>query len=230
VLPGEGLKEARHCSEEVLLAIARGSAIRDTMGSMSDAAKRVADICVAAFGLAASIPFWLVIVTAILLEDGWPILYMQPRVGRGGRVFRVCKFRSMIKDAEKYSGAILATEDDPRITRVGRILRKAALDEIPQLINIFKGDMSWVGPRPERPEFVRRFLREIPYYELRYQVRPGLTGVAQVYGRYYTEAAEKLKYDFYYIRNRSLWMDVKLFVRSWLITFKGRWDSSAANR
>lgn len=200
------------------------------MGSMSDAAKRVADICVAAFGLAASIPFWLVIVTAILLEDGWPILYMQPRVGRGGRVFRVCKFRSMIKDAEKYSGAILATEDDPRITRVGRILRKAALDEIPQLINIFKGDMSWVGPRPERPEFVRRFLREIPYYELRYQVRPGLTGVAQVYGRYYTEAAEKLKYDFYYIRNRSLWMDVKLFVRSWLITFKGRWDSSAANR
>jgi len=195
-----------------------------------DAAKRLADIVVAGLGLIASTPLWLVIGTAILLDDGWPILYSQSRVGRGRRVFPLYKFRSMIKDAEKHSGAVLAAENDPRITRVGRILRKAALDEIPQLISIFRGDMSWVGPRPERPEFVREFLRGIPDYGLRYQVRPGLTGLAQVYARYYTDAADKLKYDLCYIRNRSLWLDFKLFVRSWLITSKGRWDSSAAER
>jgi lipopolysaccharide/colanic/teichoic acid biosynthesis glycosyltransferase len=198
--------------------------------ALSDAVKRAADVCVAAFGLACSIPIWAVLATAIVLEDGWPVLYLQRRVGIGGRVFWVYKFRSMRKDAEKYSGAVFAEENDPRITRIGRIMRKAALDEIPQLLNIFNGDMSWVGPRPERPEFVREFLRDIPGYYQRYQVRPGLTGVAQVYGRYYTKAADKLAYDVYYVRNRSLWLDFRLFVRSWLITFKGRWDSAAAKR
>lgn len=113
---------------------------------------------------------------------------------------------------------------------MGRILRKAALDEIPQVLNIFKGDMSWVGPRPERPEFVRQFLERIPGYHLRHRVRPGLTGVAQVYGRYYTDPADKLKHDLYYLDNRNLWLDFRLFVMSWLITFKGKWDSAAARR
>ncbi len=200
------------------------------MAKLNDALKRALDMLVAGFALAASIPCWLAVGAAILLEDGRPILYRQTRVGRGGRIFGAYKFRSMIREAEKGSGPRLAAVDDPRITRVGRLLRRTALDEVPQLLSIFKGDMSWVGPRPERPEFVQRFLREIPGYHLRHQVRPGLTGVAQVYGRYHTEAAEKLKYDFYYLRHRSLWLDFRLFVMSWLITSRARWDSTAAKR
>jgi len=192
--------------------------------------KRLLDICVSGTALALSLPFWIAISASILLSDGWPILYRQRRVGRGGRFFPAYKFRSMIKDAEKRTGAVLASENDPRITSAGRLLRKTALDELPQLLNIFKGDMSWVGPRPERPEFVRQFCLEIPGYHLRHNVTPGLTGVAQVYGRYYTEAVDKLKYDLYYLHHQSLWLDFRLFVMSWLITAKGRWDSSAAKR
>ncbi len=192
--------------------------------------KRLLDILVSGAALIASLPFWLAISAAILLEDGWPVLYLQTRVGRRGRIFRAYKFRSMIKDAEKVSGPVLADQDDPRVTSVGRILRKAALDEIPQLLNIFRGDMSWVGPRPERPEFVRRFLAEIPGYGRRHDICPGLTGTAQVYGRYYTDAADKLKYDLYYLGNRSLLLDFRLFVKSWLITAKARWDSAAETR
>ncbi len=192
--------------------------------------KRLLDILVSGAALIASLPFWLAIGAAILLEDGWPVLYLQTRVGRRGRIFRAYKFRSMIKDAEKVSGPVLADQDDPRVTSVGRILRKAALDEIPQLLNIFRGDMSWVGPRPERPEFVRRFLAEIPGYGRRHDLRPGLTGTAQVYGRYYTDAADKLKYDLYYLGKRSLLLDFRLFVKSWLITAKARWDSAAETR
>ncbi len=187
--------------------------------------KRGIDLAVAGFGLLAASPFWLAIAVSILLEDGWPVLYSQRRVGLGGRLFRVHKFRSMIKGAERQSGPMLAQHDDPRITRVGRLLRKTALDEIPQLLNIFKGDMSWVGPRPERPEFVEEFARQMPQYHLRHAVRPGLTGMAQVYGRYHTEAAEKLRYDLHYLRRGNLLLDFRLFVHSWLITFKARWDA-----
>ncbi len=176
--------------------------------------------------LALSTPFWIAIGVAITLEDGWPILYAQRRVGKEGRIFTVYKFRSMVKDAEKRTGPVLATKDDSRITLVGRLLRKMALDEIPQLVSIFRGDMSWVGPRPERPEFVRELIRKIPGYHRRHSVRPGLTGVAQVYGRYHTDPAEKLKYDLYYIAHRSLLTDFRLFVRSWLITFKAKWDAT----
>jgi len=180
--------------------------------------------------LALSLPFWIAISVSILLSDGRPVLYLQRRVGRGGRVFTAYKFRSMINNAETGTGAVLARKEDPRITPVGRILRKGALDEIPQLLNIFKGDMSWVGPRPERPEFVKQFLGQIPGYAMRHQVSPGLTGVAQVYGRYYTDPVDKLRYDLYYVRNHSLWLDFRLFVMSWRITIKGRWDSTAARR
>jgi len=192
--------------------------------------KRLLDLVIAGGALFLSLPFWLAISAAILLSDGWPVLYRQPRVGWRGRVFQAYKFRSMVKDAERRTGAVLAQEDDPRITPVGRLLRKTALDEIPQLLNIFRGDMSWVGPRPERPEFVRQFVSEIPRYGLRHQVRPGLTGVAQVYGRYHTDPVDKLAYDLYYLEHRSLALDLRLFVRSWLITVKGRWDSVAASR
>jgi lipopolysaccharide/colanic/teichoic acid biosynthesis glycosyltransferase len=192
--------------------------------------KRALDVCVSGVCLVLSLPFWVAITISILLSDGWPVLYRQRRVGRGGRVFSAYKFRSMVKGAEKMTGAVLAVENDPRITPAGRVLRKAALDEIPQLLNIFKGDMSWVGPRPERPEFVKQFLGQIPGYGMRHLVTPGLTGVAQVYGRYYTDPISKLRYDLYYVRNRSLQLDFRLFVMSWLITIKGRWDSSAAKR
>ncbi|MGD0113482.1 MAG: sugar transferase [Armatimonadota bacterium] len=192
--------------------------------------KRLIDISVSGAALVLSFPVWTAISAAIVISDGWPVLYRQRRVGRGGRVFAAYKFRSMIKDAEKHSGAVLATENDPRITPVGRILRKTAFDEMPQLLNIFMGDMSWVGPRPERPEFVQLFAARIPGYHLRHNVTPGLTGVAQVYGRYYTEAVDKLKYDLYYLEHRSFSLDLRLFAKSWLITFKGRWDSAAAKR
>jgi len=192
--------------------------------------KRGLDILVSAFGLTVSLPLWTAIGIAIVLDDGWPILYSQRRVGRGGRIFHAYKFRSMARDAEKHSGPVLAEENDPRITRVGRLLRKTALDELPQLINIFRGDMSWVGPRPERPEFVRQFLKEIPGYGLRHRVRPGLTGLAQVYGRYHTAPADKLRYDLHYLNNANLWLDFRLFVTSWLITFKARWDSAQRKR
>lgn len=193
-----------------------------------DAIKRLLDIVVSGVALLLSLPFWAAIGAAILLDDGWPVLYPQRRVGRGGRVFWAYKFRSMVKDAERDTGAVLATESDPRITRIGRLLRATALDEIPQLVNIFRGDMSWVGPRPERPEFVREYLRLIPGYGQRHQVRPGLTGMAQVHGRYHTDPAEKLVYDLYYLRHRSLSLDLRLFVRSWLITLKARWNAPDA--
>jgi lipopolysaccharide/colanic/teichoic acid biosynthesis glycosyltransferase len=201
-----------------------------TAAAGDSAVKRALDLLVGGAALALSTPFWIAIGTAITLEDGWPILYSQRRVGKGGRIFTVYKFRSMVKDAEKRTGAVLATKDDPRITQVGRLLRKMALDEIPQLVSIFKGDMSWVGPRPERPEFVRELIRTIPRYNERHSVRPGLTGVAQVHGRYHTDPAEKLEYDLYYVAHRSLLMDFRLFVRSWLITFKAKWDATTEPR
>jgi lipopolysaccharide/colanic/teichoic acid biosynthesis glycosyltransferase len=193
-------------------------------------AKRALDIVVGGAALFLSTPFWVAIGLAILLEDGWPILYPQRRVGRGGRVFTVYKFRSMVRDAEKLTGPVLAATDDPRITQVGRLLRKMALDEIPQLLSIFKGDMSWVGPRPERPEFVAELVRRVAGYHDRHAIRPGLTGLAQVYGRYHTDPAEKLKYDLHYIKHRNLLTDLRLFVQSWLITFKAKWDATTEAR
>jgi lipopolysaccharide/colanic/teichoic acid biosynthesis glycosyltransferase len=195
-----------------------------------DIVKRGADLVGAAAALTLSLPFWIWAMLAITLTDGWPFLYGQTRVGRGGRLFSIYKFRSMIKDAERVTGPVLSEKDDPRVTRVGRLMRKTAIDEIPQLLSIFKGDMSWVGPRPERPEFVRRFLREIPDYGKRYQVKPGLTGLAQVCGHYGSTAAEKLVYDLEYVRRRGLWLDLQLCVRSWANTLFGRWGAAHAGR
>ena len=129
-----------------------------------------------------------------------------------------------IGGAEEETGAVWAAENDGRVTRVGRVLRATALDELPQLLNIFKGDMSFVGPRPERPELVERFQREVPDYDQRFAVRPGLTGPAQIYGQYGSHPRDKLRYDLLYIKNQSLWLDLKLIALSFWITLRGKWE------
>ena len=215
-------ERAEACGSELT-----GTAVRRS--AVYDAIKRLADILFAGIALALSLPFCIWAAIAILLTDGWPVLYSQTRVGRGGRTFTIYKFRSMMKDAEKHAGAVLSDKDDPRVTSIGRIMRKTAIDEIPQLISIFRGDMSWAGPRPERPEFVRDFLRDIPYYGRRYQVKPGLTGLAQVCGHYLSTPEEKLVYDLEYLRRRSLWLDLQIWLLSWANTFFGRWGADHAN-
>jgi lipopolysaccharide/colanic/teichoic acid biosynthesis glycosyltransferase len=130
----------------------------------------------------------------------------------------------MVNDAEKETGAVWAMENDPRVTRLGKVLRATAMDELPQLLNIFKGEMSFVGPRAERPELVEQFAGKIRNYRERLSVRPGLTGLAQVYGQYDTPAHRKIKYDKLYIDNCSLWLDLKLILLSFWITFRGKWE------
>jgi lipopolysaccharide/colanic/teichoic acid biosynthesis glycosyltransferase len=154
-----------------------------------------------------------------------PVFYRQQRVGRGGIPFYCYKFRTMRQDAEADTGATWATDDDPRITRVGKFLRTSRLDEIPQLWCVLKGDMHFVGPRPERPEFVEWLSREIPYYGMRHVVRPGITGWAQVqykYGNTLADAREKLQYDLYYIKNASLGLDLMVWFQTVKIVLLGR--------
>ena len=152
-------------------------------------------------------------------------MYTQRRVGLGGREFRVFKFRSMIRHAEAEAGPVWASKRDPRITRVGRFLRARALDELPQVINLWIGDMSLVGPRPERPELVEAFARDMPEFRRRLRVRPGLTGLAQVFGRYASTPRDKLRYDMLYIQRMSAWLDIKLLFMSVMATVRGRWQS-----
>ena len=187
--------------------------------------KRLFDIFLSFIGLVLSSPFWLVVSLAVKLEDSGPIFYSQERVGERGRNFRALKFRSMIPDAEKHSGAVWASENDARITKVGKILRTTAMDELPQLWNIFIGDMSFVGPRPERPELVEEFAQRIHNYNHRLLVKPGLTGTAQVYGQYDTPPRHKFRYDLLYIKKQNFWLDLKLIFLSFWITFRGKWES-----
>lgn len=194
--------------------------------------KRLFDIGLSLIGLIGSSPLWVLFSLAILLEDGWPIFYLQERVGKNGRIFKAIKFRSMIKDAEKESGPIQAVENDPRVTKIGRILRATAMDELPQLVNILKGDMSFVGPRALRPKEkeVRGNpealdIKKVPGYYERLAVRPGLTGMAQVYLPTDALRSEKFRYDLMYIKNRSFLLDLKLIFLSFWITFRGKWES-----
>jgi sugar transferase (PEP-CTERM system associated) len=176
--------------------------------------KRLASMVVSILGLLLSLPLVPFVALAIKLTSTGPVFYRQKRVGRGGTVFYCYKFRTMSADAEADSGPTWVGDDDPRITFVGRLLRLSRLDEIPQLWNVFKGDMSLVGPRPERPEFVDWLTREIPYYHLRHTVRPGITGWAQVrykYGNSIEDAKEKLRYDLFYIKNMSPGLDFLIF-------------------
>ncbi len=168
---------------------------------------------------------WTLVPLAIWLEDRGPVFYTQRRVGKNGKVFRLFKFRSMIRDAESRTGPVLALERDPRITRVGRFLRATALDELPQLINVWKGDLSLVGPRPERPELIAVFARDLPQFLQRLDVTPGLTGLAQIYGRYSTLPRHKLLYDRIYIRKQSLLLDAKILLLSALVTLRGNWQA-----
>jgi sugar transferase (PEP-CTERM system associated) len=173
--------------------------------------KRAIDFVAAAVGLILAAPLMLLVGAAIRLASPGPALYHQERVGRDGQLFTVHKFRSMRLDAEAATGAVWASADDPRITPLGRMLRRTRLDELPQLWNVLRGDMSFVGPRPERPEFVRQLTEQIPYYGQRHIVRPGLTGWAQVrytYGASVEDAMMKLQYDLYYIKNLSLALDL----------------------
>lgn len=174
--------------------------------------KRIEDIIVASAMLIVTSPFFLVIACLIKGTDNGPVLYTQERLTKGGKVFSIYKFRTMVVDAEKISGPVKAGEKDPRILPVGRFLRATRMDELPQLINIIKGDMSLVGPRPERPELARIITKNIPEFEYRLKVKAGLTGYAQVYGRYCTTSYDKLKLDLTYIRNYSIWMDLKLIM------------------
>lgn len=193
-------------------------------------AKRLFDLAFATTGLVIAAPVWVVISALVKLEDGGPILFTQDRVGQGGRVFRAFKFRSMVPDAERVTGAVQATANDPRVTRIGRLLRATALDELPQLINIFRGDMSVVGPRPLRPDEADTTgdgsvipLSSVPGYAERHEIRPGLTGLAQIYASRDIPRTWKFRYDRVYRRNVSLWLDVRLVLRSLWITFAGRW-------
>ena len=169
---------------------------------------------------------WTLVPLAIWLEDRGPVFYIQRRVGRNGRLLRLFKFRSMVPDAESHTGPVWAAENDPRITRVGRFLRATALDELPQVINLWKGDLSLVGPRPERPELHEEFLKEAPGFHRRLEVRPGLTGLAQVRGRYATRPRDKLRYDTLYMRRMSPLLDVKLLFLSVIITLKAGWQAT----
>ena len=194
--------------------------------------KRPFDIALAGSGLLASSPLWLVIALAIWLEDRGPLFYAQERVGRNGRIFKALKFRSMIKDAETKTGPVQAVAADPRVTRVGRVLRATAMDELPQLVNIFKGDMSFVGPRALRPNerevngaAAPAALTEIPGYAQRHAVRPGLTGLTQVFLPGETPRRKKFRCDLLYIRKRSFWLDLELIALSFWITLRGKWES-----
>jgi sugar transferase (PEP-CTERM system associated) len=181
------------------------------MSGMSRVVKRATSLAAASLILLLTFPLIGLIVLAIKLDSKGPAFFKQNRCGRYGRVFTLRKFRSMIHNAEGASGACWATDNDSRVTRVGRILRKYRLDEIPQVLNVLRGDMSFVGPRPERPEFMNKLTEIIPYYAQRHTVRPGITGWAQVsfrYGASVEDTTEKLKYDLFYVKNMSLAMDL----------------------
>ncbi len=187
-------------------------------------AKRLLDLVVATAGLVAALPFMLLVALAVRLDSPGPVFFRQSRVGRGGREFTLWKFRSMRTDAEA-GGARWAVAGDPRVTRVGRFIRKTRLDELPQLWNVLAGDMSLVGPRPERRMFVEQLKEVCPWYEQRLVVRPGLTGWAQVKATYassFEESIEKLKFDLYYIKNLSLFLDISILLSTARIVLGGR--------
>jgi len=187
-------------------------------------AKRLLDLLAAGIGLLLALPFMVLVALAVRLDSPGPVFFRQHRVGRGGREFTLWKFRSMRTDAEK-NGAVWAVQGDPRVTRVGRFIRTTRLDELPQLWNVLVGDMSLVGPRPERRLFVGQLTERIPLYEQRLVVRPGLTGWAQIkapYASSFEESLEKLKFDLYYIKNLSLFLDISILLSTARIVLLGR--------
>ena len=184
--------------------------------------KRLSDIIGALLIILISWPLWLIISIAIILEDGYPVFYHQERIGKNNQPFILIKFRSMKKNAE-VSGPRWAKTKDTRVTKVGRVLRILHLDELPQMINVLKGEISLVGPRPERPEFVEKLEKEIPFYNLRHTILPGFTGWAQInfrYARSIQDSFEKFQYDLYYIKNRSLILDLETLLKTLGLFFR----------
>lgn len=187
--------------------------------------KRLFDIVCATILILFSLPVMAVAAIAIVIENGFPILYRQERVGLNGRLFNVIKFRSMRRDAEKDGTPVWAKAQDNRVTKVGKIIRKLRIDELPQLFSVLKGDMSLVGPRPERPFFVDQLTKEIPFYAVRHSVKPGVTGWAQVryhYGATVEDSAEKLQYDLYYVKNHSLFLDILVLFETVGVVLTGK--------
>jgi sugar transferase (PEP-CTERM system associated) len=192
---------------------------------LSKLASRSLDVAITTLMLVVLSPLMVLAALAICVEDGQPVLYRQMRVGLMGKVFTVYKFRSMIKDAEADGEARWAGTSDDRVTRVGRIFRKTRVDELPQLLNVLRSDMSLVGPRPERPEFVDKLATTIPYYHERHVVKPGLTGWAQLcypYGSSEQDAMEKLQYDLYYIKHKSVVFDLVVLLQTVEVVFWGK--------
>ena len=168
---------------------------------------------------------WILVSLIIKIESKGPILYRQKRVGQNGKIFIINKFRSMKDEAENTTGPVWAIEEDPRITKVGKILRKYRIDEIPQFINVLFGDMSVVGPRPERPFFIKKLIKEFPFYYRRHKIRPGITGWAQIkqsYDSSLSDVKEKLKYDFFYIENMSLSLDLQIMIRTFIVMISAK--------
>lgn len=187
--------------------------------------KRGFDLLLSLVGILLVLPLWPLVALLVKFDSPGPIFFRQTRVGEREKNFTVYKFRTMRQDAEKETGAVWATQDDPRVTKIGKFLRKSRIDELPQLYNVLKGDMSFVGPRPERPEFVDRLNRKIPYYTKRHFMKPGVTGWAQVcypYGASDEDALEKLRYDLYYIKNYSLLLDFLIILETVKVVAFGR--------
>ena len=182
--------------------------------------KRIIDIICAVLLLVIASPFMLITAVLIKVYDGGPVFYKQIRCTRDAREFSILKFRSMRVDAEKDGVARLAAKNDSRITPIGKFIRAVRIDELPQLFNILKGDMSFIGPRPERPEIIAQYAREMPEFVFRMKVKAGLAGYAQVYGKYNTTPYDKLKLDLTYIENYSVWLDLKLMLLTLKILFK----------
>ncbi|HJX21606.1 MAG TPA: TIGR03013 family XrtA/PEP-CTERM system glycosyltransferase, partial [Steroidobacteraceae bacterium] len=188
---------------------------------------RLLDLLASLLTVVVSLPVLVLTALAIKLEDGWraPVFYRQARVGLAGHSFDVLKFRSMRTDAERDGQAQWAQKADPRVTRVGAVIRKLRIDELPQILNVLRGHMSFVGPRPERPQFANELVGKIPYYVLRHCVKPGITGWAQLcypYGSSEEDAFEKLQYDLYYIKNNSLLFDLAILVQTAEVVFMGK--------
>lgn len=197
----------------------------DPMPSWEKVTKRSMDLVLSFLILAAALPVMAVVSVLVKLTSAGPVIFAQSRVGLYGKEFTIYKFRTMFEDAEKRTGPVFASKDDPRITPVGAVLRKLRLDELPQLVNVLKGDMSLVGPRPERPYFVERFKKEIPLYSRRLRVKPGITGWAQVKWKYdesFEDVVEKTKYDLFYVENLSLRMDLKILLNTVFTVVMGK--------
>lgn len=182
--------------------------------------KRLIDVVCSLILIVLASPFMLITALAVKLYDRGPVLYKQVRCTTGGKEFKILKFRSMRVDAEKDGVARLASQNDSRITPVGKFIRKVRLDELPQLFNILKGDMSFIGPRPERPEIIKQYMEDMPEFAFRMKMKAGLAGYAQVYGKYNTTPYDKLKLDLFYIENYTVWLDLKLMLLTLKILFK----------